>query len=118
MRISDWSSDVCSSDLEFHWYHSLARVLCRFWGLEWSPGRSFPDDGCREPKRSSRLGRLQRDNGGGHHASAPLCRSADLKLTKDRAGVQVLAAHIDPILARSAAPIVRDRKSTRLNSSH
>src|SRR3546814_6022892 len=27
MRISDWSSDVCSSDLRFEWQFALAAVL-------------------------------------------------------------------------------------------
>src|SRR3546814_21084858 len=53
MRISDWSSDVCSSDLlpEFtdSWIHIVTGLLLPIW-------KRLPDEGCR-------VSRLQTDDG-------------------------------------------------------
>src|SRR3546814_3328981 len=53
MRISDWSSDVCSSDLlpEFtdSWIHIVTGLLLPIW-------KRLPDEGCR-------VYRLQTDDG-------------------------------------------------------
>src|SRR3546814_16779813 len=34
MRISDWSSDVCSSDLDTHGYNDFAMALARLLGFD------------------------------------------------------------------------------------
>src|SRR3546814_7150317 len=51
MRISDWSSDVCSSDLNVSWIGSCGRPLPT--AVKWSP--DFPDlqVRCRPVNRTS-----------------------------------------------------------------
>src|SRR3546814_1587903 len=110
MRISDWSSDVCSSDLKAAASQSLEAVPCSqrdeargrpgdfdFYMLafSWSPAFCATDAGARSPGQC-------RDNAFGwvvhglwpQYAKGPQGRQAE--------GLAALA----------------DRKSTRLNSSH
>src|SRR3546814_9448875 len=104
MRISDWSSDVCSSDLVAHAHpgqfgepgagHALERLLVALAVLRLAP---VQDQG--------RLARL---------ADARLGGVADVEHTAD--------GRVDLFEFRDAgqqrARALRDRKSTRLNSSH
>src|SRR3546814_9450320 len=97
MRISDWSSDVCSSDLEAAARSALARVRAEP-GYERALAAALGDDldaavGERDAVRVWM--------GAAHEADPPLPQ-----------GVESLAARV------TAPPELADRKSTRLNSSH
>src|SRR3546814_8875073 len=100
MRISDWSSDVCSSDL-FGMDDDRARfacVLAEQGGLDGRPWRMR----LRSPCRSQGTGQVGEGNGprnrSQHNPSASsLCRAPR------------------PVMTTSGEA---DRKSTRLNSSH
>src|SRR3546814_2626899 len=117
MRISDWSSDVCSSDLNY----PIRPVGWLLWALVFPWGR-------RAQAPSDRLG---------HRAAALLMAPNE---ARDRLALGVFttpcennpAGRIDSYLAKAIAaePVERkflkalknsdieDRKSTRLNSSH
>src|SRR3546814_5877929 len=95
MRISDWSSDVCSSDLQSGqaddpgaWGYGIAASCCNVDPVDERQGaeQCGTDDRREEPPR-----RCQ------HPALQGCCRTGGL-------GLQPVAG--------------RDRKSTRLNSSH
>src|SRR3546814_7142956 len=120
MRISDWSSDVCSSDLAFYaaalTYHSedfdkLRKIIreARERGIEMLPpsieksGVAFEPDTTDDGKPAVRWG-MGSIKGLGSYA-APLVRSTRGK------GITKIED-----LAKALAPL--DRKSTRLNSSH
>src|SRR3546814_1168325 len=97
MRISDWSSDVCSSDLgEHYWDYDLASGKLR---------RFQPDDETTRPDGLARLsGPVEVDQ---------VLHPDDLPLAQDN-----LRRYLE-----GATPMFRsehrvDRKSTRLNSSH
>src|SRR3546814_8346231 len=90
MRISDWSSDVCSSDL----LGQLDTLLV--------------SDGCRFRLRSPRL-TGDRAGTGDLFAALLVARLAT--------GSGILSAAMHAVGATTAI-IERDRKSTRLNSSH
>src|SRR3546814_5960747 len=111
MRISDWSSDVCSSDLQ------VARRFEQAVGLRDLRLRRFD---IRLPARHARLRRADRQDaarGDGivrHALHAKPGRNLNLRAL-ERVGEPGLA----PDLARHAIAYgVKDRKSTRLNSSH
>src|SRR3546814_8941258 len=98
MRISDWSSDVCSSDL----------------------GRRDIDDagigqGVLEPQtgaallRERLLAALALTAGGVGHR---------VRLVEDDHAVEVGAQPVDDLLDAANLLAALDRKSTRLNSSH
>src|SRR3546814_5869832 len=91
MRISDWSSDVCSSDL-------LAQVIERVSG----PGSSANAGAVlvRAPQLVQRYG-FDQDDGGALQLVASFDRNA-----------------VDSQLRAAGLPVWGDRKSTRLNSSH
>src|SRR3546814_4634559 len=105
MRISDWSSDVCSSDLGEEGLAGAALVVV--------------DDGEVLLERALELP-------GRRHQRR--CRPAVDE--KDDGVVAVLAADVDPLVdaadprlagfldAGRGADALQDRKSTRLNSSH
>src|SRR3546814_5355994 len=97
MRISDWSSDVCSSDLQVSGYHQMP-YICPRWdtssGEDYgrSPGMvALPDANTAQAIGETMLVAGQRA------ADPPILVPSD--------------AFID-------APNTLDRKSTRLNSSH
>src|SRR3546814_10906310 len=109
MRISDWSSDVCSSDL-----HPMTKLASRMLALTalrqgvlrttmWSEVEGLdPEEAVwRIPAARMKL-KLDRK----------LDARFDFMLPLSRQAVEVLEA------ARAYAPYSRDRKSTRLNSSH
>src|SRR3546814_2718871 len=93
MRISDWSSDVCSSDLVDHDLSLLVLL---------------------QPVDAADQRRLPRPRGSAHHdALALVDREVDVLQHVKLAKPFVQAAHLDHQLVGDA-----DRKSTRLNSSH
>src|SRR3546814_6062995 len=97
MRISDWSSDVCSSDLEAGLLAAAGKhELAEQWVADWQ--------GATDGRLHLELTRTGRDgedefNAFALHASG-------------RRGVPVVASNDVRFLDRE------DRKSTRLNSSH
>src|SRR3546814_10064903 len=97
MRISDWSSDVCSSDLQFDGVPGVS-----FPGIK--PGETFVYD-------------------------IPALRQSGTYWWHSHSGLQEQAGHYGPIVVdpagtdpvqadRNYVLLLRDRKSTRLNSSH
>src|SRR3546814_1353453 len=117
MRISDWSSDVCSSDLDqaaglpagLVPAHALgmAGVQRRPWG---EPAR-IPDQVVRH---------LGAGGAGAYpvdYAIASPCRSTRAGAPAPHAGPVCLLLHL-PALIGLGVLGKRDRKSTRLNSSH
>src|SRR3546814_9721516 len=112
MRISDWSSDVCSSDLQYR--HIGAPVVARDEGAFFGRGRgaarrAFRGTGGGGGARPDRPGTL--DFGEARRSSDPResggaepflpCRGAGGGAARRRRGRKIV-----------------DRKSTRLNSSH
>src|SRR3546814_7630308 len=101
MRISDWSSDVCSSDLNSGGFGSLGRLVAE----------------AQTPLRTVELDVLNEDN-------AALYWSRDsrydtvLNLNFAGAGLDALCRVLERWIAHFYGIAVSDRKSTRLNSSH
>src|SRR3546814_5077138 len=95
VRISDWSSDVCSSDLFTR--NELARFVER--GAALAPDLAAFDERAEHRIETEEKGRAQHESGD-----------------------DILAGHREqprqPHLPRMLVGIVVDRKSTRLNSSH
>src|SRR3546814_10751065 len=108
MRISDWSSDVCSSDLsratpKRHYYLQSARGN-RLFELGLSPV-ALALCGTSDPASQKRIDAILAEHRSESFAVRFL-QSADLKWAAD------LLADFPQ------SPIQGDRKSTRLNSSH
>src|SRR3546814_7871326 len=112
MRISDWSSDVCSSDLpteyEFankhlanwnHWKRLLANVIIRRYIDEWREELELK----MKAKAVREMQALVNSENGNFQAAQYL---ADKGWDKRAAG------------RPSKAEVEKDRTSTRLNSSH
>src|SRR3546814_4636657 len=106
MRISDWSSDVCSSDLQIAEIEERRAAEGEFPvqnGGDLPPGAHPP----HQDVRAAEIGvREARRTGPGVEQAALGLGEGD-----ERAG-QVRSQ------ARSAPAVDQDRKSTRLNSSH
>src|SRR3546814_7963442 len=109
MRISDWSSDVCSSDLMHERRRSPIRPLCLVTG--------GPDEAPQPAHCDSRMGCIiiagTGDDCNRHQSRyvAPLSPVVELQ--------QIVRAHDpDEPPFGIAADQFLDRKSTRLNSSH
>src|SRR3546814_6787141 len=108
MRISDWSSDVCSSDLAVKFYSEEGN-----WDVV---GNNTPVFFFRDPLRFSDLNHaIKRDPRTG-------LRSADSNWDfwslLPEALHQVTIAMSDRGIPRNFRHMHGDRKSTRLNSSH
>src|SRR3546814_4962772 len=105
MRISDWSSDVCSSDLP----PANAPILPT--DQHASKGLSR---GCSTQAKNGRAcGGSEIDGIGLRHLALPR------QTHDDEVGQQAVLAQDDGRISNAVAPIGReDRKSTRLNSSH
>src|SRR3546814_10197496 len=109
MRISDWSSDVCSSDLAGHWG---ARLMARL--AEEGDGDAAAADAWRMRVASDVALWQCGACGAGQADWMPLCPSCG--------GFDTL----DPTAPGETAPLAQpprpllptDRKRTRLNSSH
>src|SRR3546814_10489377 len=97
MRISDWSSDVCSSDLIF--LHGP---------LQWSRAINRIVADAAEPC-SCAIGQVQRDLA----VLEQVLNAADLNVHD---GPHVLSSQA--VEQYDLVQAVEDRKSTRLNSSH
>src|SRR3546814_2373798 len=95
MRISDWSSDVCSSDLQLHQYHFLQPQQALF-----DSPRGFLDLALTHRPGEAR----------GSYVSAPGFSACPL------GDIIFIPAHQG--LRSQWGAGVQDRKSTRLNSSH
>src|SRR3546814_5559366 len=140
MRISDWSSDVCSSDLEVEatrkslgWEHGpfeIPQVIRDGWragnaGLvreeQWN--RMFDQYAVRHPELAEELVRRS-------HAELPedFAAAADKYIAKLQAdGPKVASRKASQMAIEAFAPLLPelvggsadlDRKSTRLNSRH
>src|SRR3546814_5274849 len=97
MRISDWSSDVCSSDLEREKFHS-ARIVE-------SLAATSPETTQRLASVGAAFARMSADPVSAQNAaSASLARAAS--------GQAFTLAFSDTLI------VTADRKGTRLNSSH
>src|SRR3546814_10824957 len=103
MRISDWSSDVCSSDLFVRFNHGKVRQAGQV--QQASVGFKLINDG--------------------RHADLQITLSGDVETDLQRLaeGLQQLRETLpllpaDPYLLLNHNHWQRDRKSTRLNSSH
>src|SRR3546814_1323623 len=103
MRISDWSSDVCSSDLE------LAEEIGAFVG---ELCRTHPINGFR-PGLLADLHQLVADPADGFIPGDPLPLAVD---QLERIFESAITVH--ELAHAGALDAMRDRKSTRLNSSH
>src|SRR3546814_714259 len=142
MRISDWSSDVCSSDLRYRLRDWHARGLLR--DLDDPDGRQLQ----HRPRRSPRpQGPERRGEGAGRHGHPAVLRQPPPHLfpgllmthalTPETAArfAEIALGHVtreyphkldhvmdgpeDVLGPRALHPIFfGDRKSTRLNSSH
>src|SRR3546814_982697 len=102
MRISDWSSDVCSSDLE---HLALADELLR--QLHCQPRRGEIADRRQQAFFSESFHQMV--EAAVHLAEHVVLRDAHI-LEEQLGGVLRFQPHLGEIAA--------DRKSTRLNSSH
>src|SRR3546814_9934513 len=101
MRISDWSSDVCSSDLQLITCHSQ-RLVERLTQLLHDGADTVLPAG-RHAKR------MQPERHGGARQIVQMI----MQITQE--GIEVL---LDPLRRPAQILVLIDRKSTRLNSSH
>src|SRR3546814_4185029 len=93
LRISDWSSDVCSSDL-------VRKVESR--GFDARADGGAPDASRPRPRKLATFAKL-------------VGRSARPRL---RCRMDARSRYAAPHMVRRLSGAGRDRKSTRLNSSH
>src|SRR3546814_10494649 len=105
MRISDWSSDVCSSDLEARW-QSGYQVGQQLW-------QELKELGYKGSRNT--VARWAAKRRAGHNPQAPDRQQtrAAWKAPSRRRCAWYLSQAPDQIDAE-----ITDRKSTRLNSSH
>src|SRR3546814_10529503 len=125
MRISDWSSDVCSSDLQDLDYHFLGPL-----GMHQSTFRFVSQEG---PHADAQLA-MGHFEGGATQAAVPLylrpagqftTTASDMGLFArflmsdgEIDGKPFIAPHLLQAMGRPTTTEAADRKSTRLNSSH
>src|SRR3546814_10418194 len=108
MRISDWSSDVCSSDLM-----AGAGARQHVADLGTAEARIDMNRRCRESRQRENAGQVidpiglpERDGNAGRNATLGQIAREPFDPTCEKSPGQALIAIVD------------DRKSTRLNSSH
>src|SRR3546814_970448 len=118
MRISDWSSDVCSSDLR-HRRVAADSVTDAIYLAVTGPAASPDLGGLRSGQRRSEalvgLGQRRHDAqrcGGDPRDEAPAPR------VERAEQVAVMERDPDDVVAHEQQQGAADRKSTRLNSSH
>src|SRR3546814_10208958 len=102
MRISDWSSDVCSSDLRFG---AVGQKIALALFVDDPQREPYPQE-ARRPESRRAPGELRVDDG--DHGGALFPCAAPARQGGGEAACRAGAAR-DPL---------SDRKSTRLNSSH
>src|SRR3546814_9783083 len=106
MRISDWSSDVCSSDLSLALPPFAAAIIALAFAILVTGG--LHEDGLAD---------VADGFGGGHDKARKLAIMRDSRIgTYGVLALALVLAARGGSLAALAAP--GDRKSTRLNSSH
>src|SRR3546814_10863623 len=101
MRISDWSSDVCSSDLKDH------------------PVKSQGGQGSGRKRALRHVTRVRKGNA--TPCKIKIGRLADLFKASRSDFWQHSGKHVvtvEKLVFQSACDVEADRKSTRLNSSH
>src|SRR3546814_9177039 len=130
MRISDWSSDVCSSDLDNLW-SELAKWQARSQFLAsvftWTKGKIYANEHPETWFLSARsfakdanpeaIGRAL----SGLHSQFPfilLDETGEMPLSVGKAAQQIFTGNPQDALILQAGNPTRDRTSTRLNSSH
>src|SRR3546814_6326638 len=117
MRISDWSSDVCSSDLRYGHGNPISESSADDWALtalhrevDSETERRFDAVGARiaEPfdQRAEEVALIALDIGVVEQVARKDCGFP----------AAILGAERDPCIG--VAKALQDRKSTRLNSSH
>src|SRR3546814_10691121 len=111
MRISDWSSDVCSSDLEEYLHSEKYELRPRDWQ---APGNIIAE--------ITRLNRIRHENPALQTQLGIEFLHSDndqvltyVKHTPEGSNVIVVLVSLDPFHPQETH---LDRKSTRLNSSH
>src|SRR3546814_5859161 len=111
MRISDWSSDVCSSDLkDFEgWVQERGLYFPNSWDNAFTPLLSAADQG-ESPKKG---GLLVAPYGKGYFIYTGYSWFRELP-----AGVPGAYRLFTNMISIGKAQAPKDRKSTRLNSSH
>src|SRR3546814_6612706 len=126
MRISDWSSDVCSSDLSIDSVRKASRDAQQMTVNEFLPffsirhGPHGDDDGCfwyaqRKPS-------LRRDDDGSEMSITLVDRDMNPRVPSvDTLSIGLTCTNRDLPAALpygGDAGLLQDRQSTRLNSSH
>src|SRR3546814_14830045 len=90
MRISDWSSDVCSSDLGFLLWDE--RVLFHAIAVQRGPGKQHERDRCRDGHENAdqdlvgdktARGDAEEEDRGGHDAAGSPTRSEERRVGKE-----------------------------------
>src|SRR3546814_6393208 len=123
MRISDWSSDVCSSDLD------RANALLRGSKFDYFPTITAGAEGSDSRASADQAPGVARGDRDGESYSAGINASWELDLfgrirrgvEANRAGTAASAADLEAAQVAIVGEVARtylDRKSTRLNSSH
>src|SRR3546814_8222060 len=118
MRISDWSSDVCSSDLQFP--DGVSKMQCCSMAslLAHAPGETRISDiilAVDEPIRATRCTPGQPFGCRGNQSR---CQTHDLwEELSNQIYLYLSSVTVADVIARRVLG-TRDRKSTRLNSSH
>src|SRR3546814_7441457 len=119
MRISDWSSDVCSSDLSRLFNGTITDVLNELFQNARRAGAGRIEVHVRDHEGGSSLHIADDGRGVDDPASfVTLGRSGwsdEIAQREDPAGMGVFSLAGRTVTVRSFS---RDRKSTRLNSSH
>src|SRR3546814_7376067 len=111
MRINDWSSDVCSSDLEKSLAADGGKASIRYQATGLACDISLPLAGRVSLRDASPM---QNRNTDGHTLSAKPTASA-----APQRRARILLIEDEPLIAMDMCDTLEeDRKSTRLNSSH
>src|SRR3546814_8662489 len=117
MRISDWSSDVCSSDLELSWRPLPPNGLTQ-------RDDQWPSTSTSLPIVLRRIWFCRRESTVRPAASSGrfrICLSVRLLLLGPEQGPRSMISHPIPVDSTGhhrGKRLFEDRKSTRLNSSH
>src|SRR3546814_9006443 len=128
MRISDWSSDVCSSDLGTPCALAAcggfmnAVTIAAQRGVFFEPfemHHAIANDARHRDADLMRGQQLKQWRGGHFAAGVQIdCNAPRARFTKEAQSAARCLVCCDAALARRKTKAPRDRKSTRLNSSH